>query len=77
MPDQDKPKPTLTDSLANLVSDIASDANLELVQKAWFDNPITYDGRLADYYQGATVAKDEPAQEGCIPEAGPSLEIDR
>jgi hypothetical protein len=77
MPDQDKPKPSFIDSLANLVSDIVSDANLELVQKAWFDSPLTHDGRFSDYYQTPTAAKDEPTQESPAPDERAGPEIDR
>lgn len=76
MPDESKPKPSFTDNLANLVSDIVSDANLELVQKAWFDNPLTHDGRLSDYYQTPVNGKDEPAQT-CPAENAPSVDMDR
>lgn len=77
MPDQSKPRSSFTDNLANLVSDIVSDARSELIEKAWFSNPLTHDGRLSDYYQTPLQAKDEAAKEGPAPDISSEPEIER
>lgn len=49
MPDHNKSKPSFTDNLANLVSDIVGDARSKLIDEAWFGRSTA--SEPSNYYE--------------------------
>jgi len=66
MPDQNKPKPSFTDNLANLVGEATTDIRHKLVEEAWFGRSTP--SEPSNYYESFWKRHGMPNDPGPKPE---------